>query len=700
MLMMAGCGKDPYGDGDDLQLADDLGEWEGSDLSCDKAKDCLAGETCVEGVCQIDRCNAAEITHDSVAPMGQGLNFLQDAELGVADRTAYDGAYWVDAYQPHGGDAYDWSVEAGASRIVDIAGGHFDESEAAYAAALQGDTAVTILGTGQRLSTGFVPAAIDAGDVDGDGLDEIVAVAASDDIAICHADTGQCDRWVSEGSTMVDVAVGDIDGDTFEEPILLIDIDGARYLYAFQPNAEVTGEDLDYFSHVGGDEMARVTAGDLDGDWKSEVVLLENPWCGDFCDDNLYSYDAMPDGTFAYRMNSDIENQTTVVDIAAGDVDNDDVTEVVTLGGSASVTLQEPAANRWNERYHDTLTVSGNPDRIAMGDHDHDAPRARLIDGPERQEGRVVPMMVLTLPPYHRQYSSGVASVGFGDNESQEESRSDTVSLSLSADVGVDAEFFGLFGTSFSAKVDNTVSHTLATSRSMIIGSRYNLAADPDTFGPNYGAVVVGWGCFDAYLYEVDDPANKLGGNGEKMVVTVPIGGGEAMYNSARYNAMAKTMGLPTVDIPYTVGDPSSYPREAVTLQGDPITEDDLLFPEAKKYTVSDVGQVGWWNMAGETVTNTDTTSFGMGGSAGIKAFGVKVGVSATETWGSSYGLSVGSAALFWGSLPPLPDDLDTPEDEYAKNRFSVTPYLYQQFWEDEDGNEAKYWVTTYQVGD
>jgi hypothetical protein len=704
VVALTGCGKNPYGDGNELELAEGLGEWAGSDLTCAAKSDCMDGEVCLDGTCQIDRCNEDEVLEPGQPPMGNGLNFLQDSELAVADRTAYEGSFWVDAYQPVPGDSYDWSVEAGTARIVDIAGGRFEEAgDHTYAAVMEGDEAVLLLGPSSvRISTGFQPIGVDAGDVDGDGLDEIVAVSALSDIAICHADTQQCDPWLSDGTRFMDVAVGDIDGDSFEEPILLVDVDGERYLYAFHPNAELTGEDLDYFSHIGSDEMHRITAGDLDGDWVAEVVVLkEEWWCGGFCDDQLHAFDSFPDGTFGFRMYSDVENQTGVQDLAAGDVDNDDVAEIVTVSDGAWITMQDAAPSRWNQRFGSQLSVSSSPGRIAMGDHDLDAPRATLVDGPLRREGAIVPMMVLTLPPYHRQHSSGVASVGFGDNEVNEESKSDTVSLSLSADIGTSPSFFGLFGTSFSAKVDHTVSNTLATSRNMIIGNRYNLVADPETFGPNYGAVVVGWGCFDAYLYEVHDPKGTLGGDGEKLVITVPVGGGEAMYNSARYNAMAEALGgLPTVEIPYTVGDPSSYPGRPERLDGKRIDEADLLFPEASEYAVSDVGQVGWWNMAGETVTNTETTSVGMGGSAGITAFGVSVGVGVTETWGSSYGLSVGQAALFWGSLPPLPDNLSTPEDEYALNRHTVTPWMYQESWEDEDGNPAKYWVVTYEVGE
>ena len=361
--------------------------------------------------------------------------------------------------------------------------------------------------------------------------------------------------------------------------------------------------------------------------------------------------------------------------------------------------MQTARTDRWVQVYDDDLSISSNPERIAMGDHDGDAPTARLVDGPVRREGAIVPMVVMTLPPYHQQYSSGKAVIGFGDNESNSESMSDTVSLTLSADVGTSPDFFGLFGTKFSARVDHTVTNTISRDRSYLIGSRYTLSAEPEIYGPNYGGVVIGWGCFDAFLYEIDDPRGRLGGDGEKVVITVPTGGGQALYNTGRYNAMAEALGgLPTVDIPYTVGDPRSYPSRPERLGGRKIQEETLLFPEPRSYTVSDVGAVGWWNSVGESVTNTSATNTSLGATVGITAFGVSVGGGISQGWGSSYGLTVGTSALIYGSLPPLPDDLSTPEDEHARNRYTVTPWTYQESWKDDDGNEAKYWVVTYEV--
>jgi hypothetical protein len=74
----------------------------------------------------------------------------------------------------------------------------------------------------------------------------------------------------------------------------------------------------------------------------------------------------------------------------------------------------------------------------------------------------------------------------------------------------------------------------------------------------------------------------------------------------------------------------------------------------------------------------------------------MQVGVGVDYGWGQGYSLSVGQSASFSGSVPSMPDNLDTPEDEYARYAYQVTPYVYAQDYVDGDGNEAGYYVMTY----
>ncbi len=691
-----------------LDLADDLGEWSNSDLSCDSNSDCLTGEVCDSGSCQIERC-AVEIDA-SRAPMGEGIVFFEENELAFADTATFESSYWIDAYRPVRDDNYDHSWNVGNSRPNDVAGGNFDgERTEQYAVASQGSTLIALAGTHITVDAGFIPVALDTGDVDGDGLDEVVALANNEKLSICHFDTGVCELWTFDDSTAQrDVAVGDFDGDSYEEITVLLDIGGDMYLYGFNPHGDITGETASYWQYIDSGPY-RITAGDLDGDWVEEIIGLVDPWwCLGLCDDEVHVIDAVLDspdfGSFNVRYYNDVNGMTDTADLVSGDTDHDDVDEVLVLGVDGKIQLMNSnGGSALNKGYETRLDTSVDPDRVAMADHDGDAPRAYKSQGPQRVEGAMVPLMVLVMPPYDADHSSGVSFAGYGDTESVNEEFSDSVSLGLNADVGTNPSFFGLFGTKLSAKVGYHTTNIIGDATKVSIGSRYYVDADPEQFGPKYGGVVLSWGCFDAYEYVVDDPGNFLGGaDDEPIVMTVPVGGGEALYSSTRYNAIAENLGtLPTIDIPYTVGDVDSYPKSPERLKnGNPIDPDDMLFPETEAYVVSDVGRVLWWNVVGESSTNLTLTDYSFGASAGVTAFGVSVGGGAEYGWGNGYSMSVGSDASFIGGVPPVPDDLDTPEDEFATYGYRVQPHVYQETWKDALGNQSAYYVMTYSVGE
>jgi hypothetical protein len=59
----------------------------------------------------------------------------------------------------------------------------------------------------------------------------------------------------------------------------------------------------------------------------------------------------------------------------------------------------------------------------------------------------------------------------------------------------------------------------------------------------------------------------------------------------------------------------------------------------------------------------------------------------------------VGRDALFGGGVAPMPDDPETPEDEYAAHRFSFSPYVYVNNYLDAEGEDAGYYVMNFVVG-
>jgi hypothetical protein len=164
---------------------------------------------------------------------------------------------------------------------------------------------------------------------------------------------------------------------------------------------------------------------------------------------------------------------------------------------------------------------------------------------------------------------------------------------------------------------------------------------------------------------------------------------------------MAAAVGnLPLAEIPYVLGDPESYPRGPERADGSPIANEDFVFPEVPNYLVSDVADVGWELAVGTSEVNSVSTKIGLkvGASLGVGPF--QFGAGLGPSWGKAYELKVGDQATFSGSVPPIPDDSATPEDEYIEYAFSFAPYVYQEHYTDAEGNDAAYYVMSYAVGD
>ena len=210
--------------------------WEG-DVKCTADADCLVGESCLDKVCQIQRCDGT--FKPTPPPFGGHLDLGGDREI-----LALAGGAELRGYETASGElTASWDV--GGSDAVDVAGGNLLGSRPlALAIARKDSTKITVRGLdGDReLDAGIVPKSLAAGDVDGDGIDEIVAVAADGGIALCDAIAGQCAPGQLEGASGVDVAIADIDSDGFEEPMFLVEIGGKSKLVVWNVDGDKTGE--------------------------------------------------------------------------------------------------------------------------------------------------------------------------------------------------------------------------------------------------------------------------------------------------------------------------------------------------------------------------------------------------------------------------------------------------------------------------
>lgn len=667
-------------------------QWGDTDLTCSTASDCAPGESCVDGTCRPKQCDGEDYV--SALPLGTTTVLFRDQELLLVDGDANEGKYYVDGYEG-AGVSYSGSLSPGATAITDVAAIVTPDGGAAVTA-FGGSTSVTLLGAtvAQRaINTGLVPVAIAAGDVDGDRADDIVALSADAQISICSLQ-GSCTRYAFDNAlTGVDVATGDTNADGIDEVVFLLREGDSTTVSVWSVTAAEGG-----YLAVGFDtRFNAVTAGDVDRDGRAEVALLEDRgWFG-FASDAVHVYRV---GSGFTGINA-VYTTGKAIDIAAGDVDGADGGDAIAvLGTNQSVDVLRWTGASVEKTASGSASVTASPMRIALGDIDNDSVRAKLVSGPDLVPGRLLPTMVATFPPYDATASSGLPGVAIGSRTEAVENAADTVSLRAGIEVGVDADFVGVFKTKLSTKLEREVAVTRAHTKLSIVASKFSLRPQVDLYGNQYAAVVVGCNCFHRYDYELIDNTNKTGGSGRIITMMVPVGGQVTVLSTPRYNALASLTGdLPQIDVASRIGDPASYPKTPTKLDGTPVAEDEQVFRQLPSLRASDVGAVGFWLLAAESDTNTAAMSTSVSVNAALSAVGATFGASLGATWGQSFSVTVGSGAEFSGEVPPIPDNPDTPEDEYQARAFTFSPVVYRQPYTDPVTNEpAGYYVLDYTV--
>jgi hypothetical protein len=197
--------------------------WANENVACRTDDDCAigAGEACLDGVCQMRRCS--DVDQTSVAPLGAHRFIASYRDMIVADADNILRGYEpVQSQLMHSGD-FEWQMPG--EEVTDVAGGNLlGTRPEVMATAHKGSMVVQIVSPSREVrpvDVGFEPVAIAAGDTDGDGVDELVAVAANGQGSICNALTGVCSPFALEAPEVRDVTTADVDGDGREEPIVL-----------------------------------------------------------------------------------------------------------------------------------------------------------------------------------------------------------------------------------------------------------------------------------------------------------------------------------------------------------------------------------------------------------------------------------------------------------------------------------------------
>ncbi len=652
-----------------------------ADLSCSSDADCDAGERCEGGRCRLDRCNDI---YASGPPLGVTRFFQDEDEVVVISDDHY-----LDGFESDGG--YAGTLDGGAA-IVDVVDANFDGGvPRGIAIAYENDWGVDLwLADGlAQLTVSHVIDALAAGDVDGDGLDELIALGGGM-LSICDAEAPSCAAHPIPGAVTRDLAAADVDADGFVEPLLLVEQQGGMRVVVYNVDAAQTNQVQrdDFPLNVA---PARIAAGDLTGDGSISIALLEDGgWLG-FAHDRLHLMN--PASGVVEKL---FEVDSGSIDVATGDRDGDGREELAILRKDHRIELRALDGGALPLLASIDIVVGDAPQRLVMLDWDGDAPAGVLEEGPVLVSGEIVPTMAVAYPPYPEGIAAGIPGLWVGDSKDVTQQASRTIALELGVSLGIGVEL-PLLEAEVAAALTRGVAHTTTSKQSLSVSQYYFLDADPSHRRDQSGAVVVSCGCYHRYRYRTVDPRGLLSPSGQTFEVMVPVGGQSQLWSTARYNAMARELGtIPEIHIPYVVGDMGSYPAVPTRHDGAPIDPADQLFVDPPRYQSSEIAEIEFWLLAGETATNESVASVEIGTQASFGAGIIEAELSAQAGLSQGYSISVGTEALFIGWVPSVPDNPSTPEDEGTMYSYAFTPYVYRHHYVDAAGQTAAYYAMTY----
>jgi len=178
-----------------------------------------------------------------------------------------------------------------------------------------------------------------AGDIDSDGKDEIITGAGrsgTPEVRVFKNGKKIWDVWpfhpVFSGG--LDVASGDVDGNGIDEVIVSQKRDGEAWLKVYKANAKKTVLAYQRVFPQGWEVGARVAAGDINQDGKDEVIIgagKYGPHVRIFGFKNK-EFRLLKTGFFAYD-----RNYKNGVNVVAGDINNDGRSEIITGVGTPKV---------------------------------------------------------------------------------------------------------------------------------------------------------------------------------------------------------------------------------------------------------------------------------------------------------------------------------------------------------------------------
>jgi len=571
--------------------------------------------------------------------------------------------------------------------------------------------------------------AVTSGDVDGDGLDEIVwmyrqdngtrvAATITDDKSHSFAtlDTLYYTRVTAgeiftrnEGAEWLNVAIGDFDGDGRSEMIFGETMETGLKAEIFRYDTNEKKAKIGKTKWIGmrgeggvgrGKTRPVFAIGDFNGDGKDEAAFSTPLYAGFDCGDGWNK-------TFyhVWWVSEDKVEQLPVGDsaqlgmIAAGDTNRDgkdDLVVVFATDGNYYTQLYQVNSSgvfekqkEWAKQ-HDYKCIWNQVPYVSIGDYDGDNILLEYTGESKDVTTDAIPIIAVAAPPV---WGTESIDQNRGDSQSAygtEANKSTTTGNEVGVSVGVTLSFeaadpFGFVSASASAAFEGEFKKTNTQTKSTLYGTSYGCSYP-------YDYVLYNQNHYRSYKYKImahPDPKFAPDGSTYKfMTIDVPRKSGPDIYktNLDTYNKnRGKGPEIGTDVFKHTVGDIYTYPAKADkdTIKGKYDTWEVPTHLTVGEGTGTNTGTI---TLSSENTSGKSTTlgvEFTAGMSVGGVGFESSCGYSSTNT----YEVSIGKSTSYAGTVGDIQSGWSSHKYFWGMFVYNYTPSKSKRF------QVINYWV-------